>query len=242
LGAALVGIAFGAAVWLGTARVASSGTAAALAALDTTRYVVVPFGATDSLSSVGESLREALTRWTGISVVDAATARESAERVRAKGQSAAQFGAAVAAGVGAGRHIRLESSPVGDSVRVHARLVDTRTSATIVERTVRIASDASRSDSTMMSLAEALLFAGESTSDVHRTPVGTRSVTARRAFVRGHNALDGWDLSLADSEFRHATELDPQFAQAFLWLAQTRQWHGSPSIIGCTTSTLTASR
>ena len=37
-------------------------------------------------------------------------------------------------------------------------------------------------------------------------------------------SLAQWELARADSEFRAATELDPQYARAFLWLAQVRQW------------------
>src|SRR5439155_1556310 len=53
---------------------------------------------------------------------------------------------------------------------------------------------------------------------------GTSSFPARQAYAQGHAAIERWDLAAADSAFAAATRYDAQYAQAFLWLSQTRSW------------------
>jgi tetratricopeptide (TPR) repeat protein len=58
---------------------------------------------------------------------------------------------------------------------------------------------------------------------------GTRSLSARRAYLRGEVALDAWRLEVADSAFVEATERDTDYAAAQLRTALARQWRGVPA-------------
>ena len=52
----------------------------------------------------------------------------------------------------------------------------------------------------------------------------SRSQGALHAFGVGSDALEHWNLALADSAFQAAADHDPEFAQAHLWLARVRNW------------------
>jgi hypothetical protein len=57
-----------------------------------------------------------------------------------------------------------------------------------------------------------------------------RETRVRQAFLQyeaGHRALGRWDLMTAESAFAKASDLDPEFAQASLMLAQVMAWRGA---------------
>jgi tetratricopeptide (TPR) repeat protein len=53
---------------------------------------------------------------------------------------------------------------------------------------------------------------------------GTSSLRARQIFLRGQAALEEGDFLRADSAFFAATRIDPDDAQALIWLANVRSW------------------
>nr|MDQ6925760.1 hypothetical protein [Candidatus Eremiobacteraeota bacterium] len=58
--------------------------------------------------------------------------------------------------------------------------------------------------------------------------LGTTSWNAWRAYDRGHDALARWDLGGAAAAFGEAAQLDPDYALAQLWRAQTFAWMAEP--------------
>jgi tRNA A-37 threonylcarbamoyl transferase component Bud32/tetratricopeptide (TPR) repeat protein len=173
--------------------------------LDSLTYAVVPIDGGSSVSvGIGGLIRESLGHLTGIAVTQADRSRS------------------------AGRQIRLDVAPVGDSLRLHATLVDQATKTAISEATVRLSRTLANSDSIMTTLVDRLLFPEATNLDSRDAGGGTSSVPARHSYLRGRAALIRWDLTKSDSEFRHAMEVDPKYSAAALHLAQVRQWTGQP--------------
>jgi len=204
-------------------------SAAGTAGVDTTRYAILPF---DYGQNVGLSLNErqllqdGLARWSGIEVVPPF---QIADALARKDSSLSPSDARdVAREVGAGRYIRGEVSRIGDSVRINAQLFGTAGGWALKDKSVRVGSDLARLDSVFQILADTLLFRSAPPLMRREGPLATRSAPARQAFARGHEALEQWDLFAADSAFSAASRFDPNYAQAFLWLAQVRLWNRQP--------------
>jgi eukaryotic-like serine/threonine-protein kinase len=198
--------------------------------LDTSRFVILPLEGSESaapLDGIAELLRKALQRWTGITVVDALELPEPlATRLRRTfGSADAQ---AAARALKAGRFLRTWVSHSGDSMTIRATLFDTRSGSRLTEETVRVHANLTRTDSALRALAGGVLFPGEVSLTRAEASAGTWSRPARQAYMAGHAALAQWDLAVANARFFAATEYDPQYTQAFLWLAQVRTWMGDP--------------
>ena len=199
------------------------------APLDTSRYAVLPLEYDSSVGTPrheGQLLRDAMARWSGISIVDAFQMNDAMSRNEAADR-AAYRPMVVAAQLGAGRYVRTSASRVGDFVRLYAALYDTRSDSLLAEHTVQLGGDAPHAEALVATLADRLLFRGADPAARTETNPGTRSVPALQAYMRGQAAIARWDLPLADSEFVVATRFDPQYAVAFLWLAQVRSWNGA---------------
>jgi DNA-binding SARP family transcriptional activator/tetratricopeptide (TPR) repeat protein len=197
---------------------------------DTSRYAVVPMGTAAGRSDeAAQLLRSVLRRWSGITVVDAFEVNEALRRSSAQ-RSGGRAAQTAAAKVDAGRYVRLSVSRNGDSLGVQAALFDTRTNALLVDKGIRVGPDIARADSAMAVLADSLLFRDVGPRVRLDVNPGTRSLAARQAYIRGHAAIEAWDLARADSEFFTAAQHDPQYAQALLWLAQVRSWIGEPNV------------
>jgi|GEM_PF-1744776 len=193
---------------------------------DTLRYSVLPFGYRDVDSSVAAEserlVRDALVRWTGITVVDEGQMRDVAGSGGVSSNSAA---ARVARKVRAGRYIRGDITGSGDRREVRLRLFDAlNRDSLLAEATVSMNSATAQGDSALASVVDSLLLRelqrGETISR------GTRSLPARQLYGQGQRALDEWKLARADSAFDAASRLDPGYAQAHLWLALVRSWSG----------------
>jgi len=206
-----------------------AGGAAGGAGLDTSSYAVLPFDHDSGAATANadQLLREALSRWSGITVVDAFRVRDAMARAANKALSA-RAAQRVASQVGAGRYVRGDVTKLGDAIRVHAALVDATTNRTIAEASGRGPTDLGRAEALFAALADSLLFGGVGHGTRAEASTGTHSVPARQAFVNGLAAIQRWDLPAADSAFVSAAAYDPQFAQAFLWIAQVRAWLGAP--------------
>ncbi len=204
-------------------------SAAGTAGVDTTRYAILPFdyGQNAGLSlNERQLLQDGLARWSGIEVVPPF---QIADALARKDSSLSPSDARdVAREVGAGRYIRGEVSRIGDSVRINAQLFGTAGGWALKDKSVRVGSDLARLDSVFQILADTLLFRSAPPLMRREGPLATRSAPARQAFARGHEALEEWDLFAADSAFSAASRFDPNYAQAFLWLAQVRLWNRQP--------------
>lgn len=185
--------------------------------LNLDRYLVVPRWSSEGVENVlnpSRLLQDQLNEWTGIAVIGTADS------------GAAHRPSAAARRVEAAWYIRGEVSRVSDSVRVRAQLYATRGDSLVRERTVNLRSDLGGVDVAFARLADELIF-DDSVWSANGGRAGTRSAIARRAFARGLTAVQGWELVKADSAFRQASDADPSFAQAQLWVAQLRFWGGA---------------
>jgi serine/threonine protein kinase len=195
--------------------------------LDTTRYIVLPFrhghGVPAELNEE-QMLHDALARWSGIVVVDQFQVADQTARLDTTRLSL-DDASDVARKLGAGRFVWGDASRMGDSVRIHARVYDVaRNNALLNDSTVRVAAGSLPEDPQIQALADALLFRGLGPVGRQAASIGTTSVPARQAFLRAQGALAEWDLASADSLLRRAVRDDPQYATAFLWLAEVRGW------------------
>jgi tRNA A-37 threonylcarbamoyl transferase component Bud32 len=194
-------------------------------ALDTTRYAILPSERDSGLASFNEDqlLQDAFGHWTGIDVVDPFQVKDA--MARRQGSLSSEEARSVATGLAAGRYVRTEMTRVGDSVRIHGELYDANRQTRLRDATVMLGSDSTHAAGPFASLAERLLFddAGPGRNLDGRT--GTRSFPARVEFARGLDSIYTWNLMAADSAFKAATEYDPMYWQAHLWLAQVRYWN-----------------
>jgi tetratricopeptide (TPR) repeat protein len=87
-----------------------------------------------------------------------------------------------------------------------------------------VAAGGAGGDAPYRQIADAFLFRGASAAGHEQSDAGTSSFAARSAFLRGHLALQQWNLAAADSSLAQAIVLDPNYAAAHLWLAQVRDW------------------
>ncbi len=195
--------------------------------LDTMTYAVIapdPERGVSPPIDVAELARNQLKNWRELRVVEGSAiapasgrgARDGAPDDRARH---------VAQALGAGRYVRMRMLRVGDSLDVSATLFDTRSDSQLVETHRRVGAALRDVDATMALFADALVLRGD-VPKVSR-PEGaarTRSVRARQAFLRGQVALEQGAFARADSEFFNATRFDPEYAQAFVWLANVRSW------------------
>ena len=212
--------------WVFAIQPSGSNGAAAAGSADTSRFVILPFvhaGAVTPLNE-GELLQDALTHWSGIAVVDPFQVRDALARRDGRTLSGSDA-RAVALDLGAGRYVRGEVSHIGDSVRVYAALYDvTRGGSFVRDGTMKLGSKLAKAEAAFANLGEQLLFGSAGPGARLESQTGTNSFPARQAYAQGHAAIERWDLAAADSAFAAATRYDPQYAQAFLWLAQTRSW------------------
>jgi hypothetical protein len=180
-------------------------------------------------------LRDAVARWSGISVADGFQIRDQLARRHLEAPRSTPEAASIAEAVGAGRLVRSAMSRVGERFRIEATLFDTRSRAPLATEAVTLDSLLGNAQVAIEALADSLLLRGTaSTAALGALPgagnrYGTRSVPALRAFWEGQQALQAWELATADSAFSRSVIADGQFSQAALWLALVRSWTGLPA-------------
>ncbi|MGH7693376.1 MAG: serine/threonine-protein kinase, partial [Gemmatimonadaceae bacterium] len=148
-------------------------------------------------------------RWQGLA--DAASARTLGNRT---GAGLALFGALTRAG--------------RDSVRLRASLLDVAAGRTIQE--VDLRDDAEHVDRLADSTAVWLLRELGRTRSVgaaRLTSIGSRSIPALKAFLRGEQQYRKGFMDSAHAEYERASTLDTTFGLAFNRLAETIGWLGS---------------
>ena len=201
------------------------------APLDGDRYVVLPFhrgpGVPDDVHAE-HVLNDALSRWGGIDVID--QFQTEAHLPRDSDERTTRFPHRVARRLHAGRYITGNIRKVGDSLRVHAEVRDTRTRNALENGTATLSLAGAAASAQLMRLADRLLFSGKVPTNRVEAPPGTTVYPAQRAYLDGLEALDAFDLATAESAFAKAITHDRAFAAAYLWRAQVRSWLSDNSL------------
>jgi tetratricopeptide (TPR) repeat protein len=198
---------------------------------DTTRYIVVPFrrvGATPAEPSYEVILRDAISRWEGLKVVDqfqVADAVAQQETVPLSSRDAQR----VAKQLSARRYVWGDVRRVGDSVRIDAALFDVRHPGTALEtRTIQVPLAGPGVESQLRGVADAFVFRGAAAGR-GEVRTGTSSYAAAQAYLRGQQALQDLNLAAADTALSAAIRADSSFAAASLWLGYVRAWREEPA-------------
>jgi tetratricopeptide (TPR) repeat protein len=197
--------------------------------LNPSRYLVAPFlaaGAAGDRERSGlweQELISAFRQVPKITVVEATLVND--RRLRRPGDPS-DFGywLQLAKDLGAGRLVVPSLLSVGDSSLMVAERYDVRSGRALGRATVLLGADAGAFD-VAARLAEQMFLLPDGVLRVSRSGVEG----AQHAFVAGKTALGSWDLGVAEARFQEAVTLDPDYAEAQYWLAQTKAWAGDPS-------------
>ncbi len=186
---------------------------------------------TGAAAAVPELVRTAFAAWTDIRTVAAAVSdAEFARRSRAD----APFHDAArraARGLGAGRWVVAETAVRGDSMDLHLSMFDAASDSLLSEGRTRVQPGSATASATIDRLVDALLFERDRPREMRaELGAGTRTAAARRAYLRGHVALESGSFAAADSAFLVATRADADYPQALVWLALVRAWTAAPGV------------
>jgi len=212
-----------AASWFVSRRVAGAGPA-----VDRQVYAVFPFrhvGAASNAWLDGDGcarlLHDAMARWDGISLVDDMRVGDLWARRPPRTVDEALHAAET---LRAGSLAWGEVVSVGDSLEIRAVAYDV-TRGGSREFRVRVAQSATQMDSVFAALADSIVIGGTGLRGA--SALGTHNLRALNQFLDGREALNRFDLRLAEERFAAAAQSDEDFAQAHLWVARVRAWRGS---------------
>ncbi|HSM05719.1 MAG TPA: hypothetical protein VK858_13975 [Longimicrobiales bacterium] len=188
------------------------------------RYAVVPFrGAGDILAGVDRVVHDALSRWSGVDVVDPLDVQDAVDRRGGLPRTVGE-GREIARELGATRLVSGDVTRAGEQVRIRLALHDASGGALLADTILRMDAEASLSEPALRSVVDGLLF-GSMGLDLGDDPAPTtRSFPARVALLQGFGLLREWRLDGAAERFEDAGELDPVYARAHLWRAQALHW------------------
>jgi hypothetical protein len=208
--------------------------------LDTLRYVVFPFTKETELGNaldVEGALRDALARWTGVSVAGGADVEATLQKAGVI--STAALGAA-ARKLRAGRYVTGRVSRDPDGLRVRLERYDAAGQLAAVQSNFLVPLGGKGADSIIAVMASTLLFPQTNGRFALSATSGTRDAAAFALFLRADAARDTWNLPQADSLFTAALRRDPGFAQASLALGEVRLWQrgGTPDVARLATQAL----
>ncbi|HET9440204.1 MAG TPA: protein kinase [Longimicrobiales bacterium] len=191
------------------------------ASMDTTRYLVLPFSATDADGVEAQQLmHDALRRWRPVEVVHLLNVQEAVRDIDSEVTDAEAR--RIARAHGAGRVVRGSFTRSAGRYRVAAVLYDANRRNRIIDQASLPEDPAVSLDSLFAMLADSLLNDERGMNPRTAVPVGTMSRPAREDFRAGQRALLEWEVERADSLFAAAIGHDPDYAQAHLWLAEAR--------------------
>ena len=180
---------------------------------DSTRWLVAGVSVEGSRMNAVDAQRrlgDALRRWRDLTVTSVA-ADANALGVASRSR--------------AGRVVVSRVASVGDSLELSAGLLNSKgdTLRRFLARAPR--TDAERV-ARLFTQAGAALTAEAAVASERDwiAALGTDRSGAWRAYSRSRVALEKWDLASAIADLRIAVAVDPQYAQAHLWLAQTLAW------------------
>ena len=195
------------------------------APVDSSRFVILPFAATDKAAhslatQTSDGLYEAFRRWDGLNLV---TDLQVNEAVSKNGRVPATLteALALARSLGAGRLVWGHIVSLGDTIGSRAELYDvTRPSTSTKEVMIDPVRGSNAYSAAVLQLLAPL--------DRPAASLGgdglTRNYDAWQAYNRGHIALRNWDLLRAQEEFNNAVTADPRYPVARLWQGQLLEW------------------
>src|SRR6185436_15594292 len=93
---------------------------------------------------------------------------------------------------------------------------------------VKLGPDRLIADSVVADLVGQLLLPNARPGERPGLGGGSRSLPARQAMAIGEARIQQWDLPGADSAYSTALQLDPEYAEASLWVGLVRMWNGAP--------------
>jgi tRNA A-37 threonylcarbamoyl transferase component Bud32/tetratricopeptide (TPR) repeat protein len=207
------------------------------ASLDPDLYVVLPFvhraNAAPQLldgDNCQQLLYEAFGRWNGVTLVDDMRAHDARARVSSAPLSL-KDALRTARSLRAGRMAWGEVWSARGNIDVRGLIYDVRTEQPVKQYTVTLRADLGDAERKFEELADTLLVpvaaAGRATLPASVDGVrGTRSIPALTTYFHAHEALGAWKLDSAETLFRNAIDLDPDYPHANYWLAQVQAWRG----------------
>lgn len=191
---------------------------------DTTLYIVIPLDST-SESQAGADvvgvLRSELGRWRNIFVKREPRTEEVNQRAGLRGLAGETI---LARELGAGRFVHLDVAGRGESLDIAATLYGTESHERLKTVVVRSATDSTSTRLAMRTLADSLLLRDSGARGRKSEVLGTTSLFAQQAYLRGHRALANGDFALAETQFSLALNYDHGFTPALIWLANVRNW------------------
>jgi tRNA A-37 threonylcarbamoyl transferase component Bud32 len=200
--------------------------------LDPGLHVVIPFAVDGKVPATGmdgaaiaRRLSRAMGFWRDVRIVDPLRTSDAVERKGAPRTLRDALG--IARMLGAGRLLWGDAWGHGDSVEVRAALYDVARGREVRGATVTMGTEVNTAGPVFDALSDSLALGAPRS---HAAAPGARGTRVREAFVHyeaGHYALATWDILTAEREFRRASDLDPEFAQAALWSAQSMAWRGA---------------
>ena len=208
----------------------------AASSLDPSLYIVVPFGHRGGSAPAlvnGDQcellLSQAFGRWTDVRLADPLEVHDA--RAQLGNETMTLDGAKeLARKLGAGMLVWGDVVDVGDSTQVTAALYDLRHGGKqLRDYSVRIPKDGSNLAAKFRKLADSILLGGTSVAHSQADVVGTNVLGAFYGYAEGSEALQRWDLPAAERSFRVALQMDPDYAQASLWLAHAQMWSDEPT-------------
>jgi hypothetical protein len=199
-------------------------------ALDSSTYALIPFTARSpgiDTAMITARVADALSEWDGVQLTDD---RSTSDALRKHGGALTLDDAArIARQLGAGRFVWGEGSRDEDSMIVRASLYESSTERLLGTRTIRYAASSLPLASRFRTLTNALLRGGDEPPTLGRVGSERPSLAAWRAYDEGRAAAARWDVAAAESRFRDAVRIDPDHAQAQLWLSIVQMWEGQAS-------------
>ena len=201
---------------------------AAAEALDSTRYVILPGAGTPAGEVEEELLRDALRRWSGITIVDPFQARAVIARELGNGVMSPTIASAIATKLGAGRYVLRESMVRGDSTRLRLALYKTAANRLLGERAATLPLNVPLPPGLLEQLADTLVLSQLGAPPAGTSLGGSASLPALQAFAHGGAALGEWRLGEAERAFAAAVRHDPSYVPAALWLGLVRSWLDAP--------------
>ncbi len=190
-------------------------------ALDTSRFVVLPFEGEIASSVSGADAADAfyagLRQWNGLPLVEDLAVRDAIGAYRTQITSLGEA-IATAAAMGAGRLVWGRIASTSEGMTLTASVYDVASSSALRHATVRARSEEELRASIPDAVDALLRLPGARPSPPGG--IGTTSYPARLAFERGEVAYARGALGPALSSFAAAATVDPEFARAHLRRAQ----------------------
>ncbi|HEX6251558.1 MAG TPA: serine/threonine-protein kinase [Gemmatimonadaceae bacterium] len=185
-------------------------------ALDTARYVVLPFASgvsTVSGAAVADAIYSGLHEWNGLPLVQDLAVRDAIGPQRT---AITSLGEAIstAAAMGAGRLVWGTIAGTDSALTVQATLYDVATSSALRHADIKVRSQQELRASIPGAVDALLRLPGAGAAP--SSGIGTKSYAARQAFERGEIAYGRGALTAAQSSYSVAVSADPQFARAHL--------------------------